>query len=73
MFKKDKLSVIEWIVLLIILSVPILNVIFAVWMFLRGRASETVKNFFIAYLVLYVLAFLGMFGGVFDNIQGLFS
>ena len=73
MFKKDRLSVLEWIVLLIILAIPILNVVFAVWMFFRGKASETVKNFFIAYLVLYLLAFIGVLGGVFENLQGLFS
>ena len=73
MFRTDRLSVLEWILLLIILSVPILNVVFAVWMFFRGKASETVKNFFIAYLILYLLAFLGVLGGVFENMQGLFS
>lgn len=73
MFRTDRLSVLEWILLLVILSVPILNVVFAVWMFFRGKASETVKNFFIAYLILYLLAFLGVLGGVFENMQGLFS
>lgn len=73
MFRNDKLSVLEWILLLVILTIPILNVIFAIWMFFRGRASETVKNFFVAYLILYLLAWLGILGGVFNNIQGLFS
>lgn len=73
MFRTDKLSVLEWILLLVILTVPILNVVFAVWMFIRGRASETVKNFFVAYLILYLLAWLGILGGVFENMQGLFS
>lgn len=73
MFRNDKLSVLEWILLLVILTVPILNVVFAVWMFIRGKASETVKNFFVAYLILYLFAWLGILGGVFDNMQGLFS
>lgn len=73
MFKRDRLTVLEWIVLLIILTIPILNVIFAIWMFFRGKASETVKNFFIAYLLLYLLAWIGVLGGVFENMQGLFS
>ena len=73
MFRSDKLSVLEWIVLLIILAVPVLNVIFAIWMFLRFKSSATVKNFFIAYLILYVLAWIGLFGGIFDNLQGLFN
>ena len=73
MFRHDKLSVFEWILLLVILAVPILNVVFAVWMFIKGNASETVKNFFVAYLILYLLAWMGIFGGVFENMQGLFS
>ena len=71
MFRSDRLSVLEWI--LIILTVPILNVVFAVWMFIRGKASETVKNFFIAYLLLYLLAYLGIFTGIFENARGLFT
>jgi len=72
-FRNDKLSVMEWIFLLVILTIPILNVVFAVWMFIRGKASETVKNFFVAYLILYLFAWVGILGGVFDNMQGLFS
>mgnify|MGYP000903852237 CR=1 FL=1 len=73
MFKSDRLSVAEWIVLLIILAIPILNVIFAIYMFIQRKASETVRNFFIAYLVLYFLAWLGILGGVFNNLSGLFN
>jgi len=42
-------------------------------MFIRRGTSDTVKNFFIAYLLLYALAFLGMFNGAFSNMQGLFG
>ncbi len=73
MFRRDKLSVLAWIVLIIILSIPILNIVFAVYMFIGGRSSDTVKNFFIAYLILYFLAFFGMFNGAFENMQGLFG
>ena len=73
MFSKDRLSVLAWIVLIIILSIPVLNIIFAVIMFLRPRTSATVKNFFIAFLVLYGLAFLGIANGAFSNMQGLFG
>jgi len=73
MFRKNKLSVLAWIVLIIILSIPIVNVIFAVYMFIGGRTSDTVKNFFIAYLLLYFLAMIGMFNGAFDNMSGLFG
>lgn len=72
MFRRDKLSVLAWIVLIVILSIPILNIIFVVWMFIRRGTSDTVKNFFIAYLLLFILAyFLGIFDGAFHTIQGL--
>ncbi|MBU1020432.1 MAG: hypothetical protein KJ847_04395, partial [Firmicutes bacterium] len=68
------LSVLAWIVLIVILSIPIVNIIFAVWMFIRRGTSDTVKNFFVAYLILYVLAaWLGIFNGAFANLQGLFG
>lgn len=73
MFRKDRLSVIAWMVLIIILSIPVVNIIFAVVMFLRGKTSHTVKNFFIAYLIFYCFAVFGMFNGSFENMQGLFG
>lgn len=74
MFRKDKLSVLAWIVLIIILSIPVVNVIFAVLMFIRRGTSDTVKNFFVAYLILYILAvWMGIFSGAFANLQGLFG
>ena len=73
MFRKDKLSVLSWLVLIIILSIPVVNVIFVLVMLLGPGASSTVKNFFIAYLILWALAFFGMFNGAFDNVSGLFG
>lgn len=73
MFRRDKLSVLAWMALIIILSIPILNIVFAGWMFIRRGTSETVKNFFIAYLILYFFAFFGVFNGAFSNMQGLFG
>jgi uncharacterized membrane protein YsdA (DUF1294 family) len=73
MFRKDRLSVLAWIVLIVILSIPIVNIVFAVYMFIKRKASETVKNFFVAYLILYLLAMLGLFNGAFSNMQGLFG
>ena len=73
MFRKDRLSVFGWLVLIVVLSIPVVNIIFAVVMFIRKGTSDTVKNFFIAYLVLYFLAFFGMFDGAFANMRGLFG
>ena len=73
MFKRDKLSVLAWIVLIVALSIPVFNIIFAVFLFIRRRTSDTVRNFFIAYLILWALAYLGVLTGAFANIQGLFG
>jgi hypothetical protein len=76
MFRRDKLTVLAWIVLIIILSIPVVNVIFAVIMFIRRKTSATVKNFFIAYLILYILAaWFGFFNisSLFATISGLLS
>ncbi len=73
MFKSNKISVVGWMVLLVLCSIPVVNVIFVVWILIRRKASSTVKNFFIAYGVFYVLAFFGMFNGVFGNVQGIFG
>lgn len=73
MFRNNKVSVLEWIILIIILNIPILNVIFAVVLTLRGRTSVTIKNFFVAYLVMWFFAVFGIFSGAFGNFQGLFG
>lgn len=73
MFRSDRLSVLAWMVLLVLLTIPIVNVIFVIWILIRRRASQTVKNFFWAYAIFYILAWFGLFGGVFENLQGLFG
>jgi hypothetical protein len=72
-FRSDKISILGWMVLLVLLTIPVVNVIFVIWILIRRRASQTVKNFFIAYGVFYLLAWLGLFNGVFENLQGLFG
>lgn len=74
MFKSKDIGVIAWMILILILSVPILNVIFVVWTLLSSRVNKTVKNFFVAYLVFWVLAAaFGFFDGTFATLQGLFG
>jgi len=73
MFRKDRLSVLAGIVLIVILSIPVVNVVFAVIMFIRRGTSGTVKNFFVAYLILWCFAVFGLFNGAFANMQGLFG
>lgn len=66
MFKKNKLSIFEWFLLIIIVSIPIVNVIFIVWGVLGNKFSENLKNFGIAYVIFYLLFVGGLWqGGIF--------
>jgi len=73
MFSRNDLSVLAWIIMIVILSIPVVNVLFVIYIFLKRKANKSVKNFFVAYLILYCLAFFGVFNGVFDNIQHIFG
>ena len=73
MYKKDDISVFAWIVLILILSVPVLNVIFVIWALVSDKANKTVKHFFAAYLVFWFLALFGIFDGTFAAFQGVFG
>lgn len=73
MFSRKEVGVLGWVLLLIILNVPVLNVIFVVWALLSSRVNKTLKNFFVAYLVFWLLSFFGIFSVTFDNVQGLFG
>ncbi len=66
MFKKNKLNVLEWLILIIIVSIPIVNVIFIIWGVLNNKFSENLKNFAIAYVIFYLLIAGGIWqGGLF--------
>lgn len=73
MFTSDRVSVLGWVILLLIMSVPILNVIFVIWMFLRRKSSKTIKNFLVTFLVFYLLAFFGMQTGIFGGLSQLWG
>jgi hypothetical protein len=72
MFKRKEISVLGWMILILILQIPILNVIFVIWVILSNRANRTVKNFFFAYLVFWALSFFGIFSVTFESLQGIF-
>lgn len=73
MFRRKEVSVLGWMILILILNVPILNVVFVIWAFLSSRVNKTLKNFFVAYIVFWFLAFFGIFTVTFENMQGLFA
>ena len=55
MFKKNKLSILEWFILLVLLTIPVVNVIFVIWGVINNKFSLNLKNFGIAYIIWYVL------------------
>lgn len=66
MFKKNKLSILEWFILLVIVSIPIVNIIFVIWGILNNKFSVNLKNFGIAYVIFYLLFVGGLWqGGIF--------
>jgi hypothetical protein len=73
MFKRKEIGVLGWIILILILNIPILNVIFVIWALLSSRVNKTLKNFFTAYLIFWLLSFFGIFSVTFENLQGLFG
>lgn len=73
MFKKNDISVLAWMILILILSVPVLNVIFVIWAIISDSVNKTVKHFFGAYLIFWLLALIGIFNGPFEAMQGLFG
>ncbi len=61
MFKKNKLGIIEWLVLIIIMSIPIVNIVFLIWGLVKNKFSENLKNFVIAYFIVFLLLGGGLF------------
>lgn len=65
MFKKNKLSIFEWFLLILIVNIPIVNVIFIVWGVLTNKFSQNLKNFAVAYVIFYILFVGGIWRGGF--------
>ncbi len=66
MLKKTKLSIIEWFVLVLIMSIPLVNVIVLIWGLVKNKFSENIKNFVIAYIIFYFIFLGGLWqGGIF--------
>ena len=61
MLTKSKLSILEWFVLIIIMSIPLVNLIFLIWGLVKDKFSENVKNFVIAYFIFVILFAGGLF------------
>ena len=73
MFSRKEVGVLGWLILLLILNVPILNVVFVVWALLSNKVNKTLKNFFTLYIFLWALQFFGIFSVTFSSLQGLFG
>ncbi|AIO18597.1 hypothetical protein KQ51_00717 [Candidatus Izimaplasma bacterium HR1] len=73
MFKGRDIGVLGWVFLILILNIPILNVIFVIWALFSHRVNKTLKNFFTAYIIFWLLSFFGVFSVTFENFSGLFG
>ena len=61
MFKKNKLGILEWFILILVMSIPIVNIIFLIWGILKNKFSENLKNFGVAYVLFIILIGGGLF------------
>ncbi len=66
--QNDDVSVTDWVVTLIVLSIPFVNIIMFIYWIFSSSTKPSKKNFMLASLVLMLLAFalaflLVMFGG----------
>lgn len=72
MYRSNKLGLIEWIVLLVILAIPIVNIIVGVWLYIRKGTSSTVRNFILALAIIFVVtAVLGFTTDILNNVSDL--
>jgi len=73
MFRKKEIGVLGWMILIVLLNIPIINVIFVIWALISDSVNKTLKNFFTAYMIFWILSFFGIFSVTFENFQGLFG
>lgn len=72
MYSRKEVGVFAWILLLFLLSIPVVNIVVGILLLLSSKTNNTIKNFFKAFIILWFLAFFGLFTGTFDNMLGLF-
>jgi hypothetical protein len=56
MFEKDQLGVFDWILFFVLMSIPIVNIIFFIILLAGGNTNQTLKNYLWAFVVMFVFA-----------------
>ncbi|MDI6453096.1 hypothetical protein [Peloplasma aerotolerans] len=60
MFKSDRVTVLEWMLIIGLMAVPFVNLAFILWIFIRKGSSQTVKNLVIAFGIFIVIAIIAL-------------
>ena len=60
MFKNDRVTIVEWLIILIIIPIPVVNFIFLFYVLLNRNISKTIENLVYALLIMMLIA-LGLF------------
>lgn len=56
MFEKDQLGVFDWILFFVLMSIPVVNIIFFIVLLAGGNTNQTLKNYLWAGIVMAVFA-----------------
>lgn len=73
MFRKRDMGVLGWLFFFILLTIPVLNVIFIIWILFSSRVNRSLKNVFVAFFIITLLHFVGILSGTFESLVGLFG
>ncbi|PAT02009.1 hypothetical protein CI105_03880 [Candidatus Izimaplasma bacterium ZiA1] len=69
MFRSNRVSTLEWMILIVLMAIPVVNIIAWVILFFGVRTSGTIRNFLMAILVFIILSFIfGIFTGILDKV-----
>jgi len=72
MFRSNKVSTLEWMILLVLMAMPVVNIVVWIILFFGVRTSGTIRNFLMAILVFIILSFIfGIFTGILNKVFNL--
>jgi heme/copper-type cytochrome/quinol oxidase subunit 4 len=60
MFKSDRVTILEWMLIIGFMALPFVNLAFILWIFMRRGSSQTVKNLVIAFGIFIIFALIAL-------------
>ncbi|MCR3905694.1 MAG: hypothetical protein NUK62_01510 [Tenericutes bacterium] len=60
MFKSDRVTILEWMLIIGFMALPFVNLAFILWIFIRRGSSQTVKNLVIAFGIFIIFALIAL-------------